>query len=205
LTSDQVEGDVFIAGFGDGAVRVYDQRQKPATAMVKVWKEHKQWVTNVHLQRGGQRELVSGCRSGEVKLWDIRMDKSVRTIQATTDTLRTLSVHEHAPVFATSVYPSILINAQTDKRNISGTQRHRVKIFNINNGKAVSHFEPYSGFLRDRSAPISATAFHPHRLIIAAAALHDNHVNIFGCRDSAAKTVKVWDGHSSLNRSSTFV
>jgi regulator-associated protein of mTOR len=101
LTSDQVEGDVFVAGFGDGAIRVYDQRQKPATAMVKVWKEHKQWVTNVHLQRGGQRELVSGCRSGEVKLWDIRMDRSVKTIQATTDHLRTLSVHEHAPVFAT--------------------------------------------------------------------------------------------------------
>jgi len=101
LTSDQVEGDVFVAGFGDGAIRVYDQRQKPATAMVKVWKEHRQWVTNVHLQRGGQRELVSGCRSGEVKLWDIRMDQSVKTIQATTDHLRTLSVHEHAPIFAT--------------------------------------------------------------------------------------------------------
>ncbi|KAF2752340.1 hypothetical protein M011DRAFT_415696 [Sporormia fimetaria CBS 119925] len=100
LTSDQVEGHVFTAGFGDGAIRVYDQREKPATAMVKVWKEHRQWITNVHLQRGGQRELISGCRSGEVKLWDIRMDKSVKTLQATTDTLRTLSVHEHAPVFA---------------------------------------------------------------------------------------------------------
>ncbi|KAF2703927.1 WD repeat-containing protein-like protein mip1 [Pleomassaria siparia CBS 279.74] len=194
LTSDQVEGDVFTAGFGDGAVRVYDQRQKPATAMVKVWKEHKQWVTNVHLQRGGQRELVSGSRCGEVKLWDIRMDKSVKTIQATTDTLRTLSVHEHAPVFA------------------AGTQRHRVKIFNINNGQPVSHFEPYSGFLRDRSAPISTTTFHPHRLIIAAAALHDNHVNIFACHEPkssatpAVKTVKLWDANStnSISRSSTF-
>lgn len=91
---------MFIAGFGDGVVRVYDQREKPATAMVKAWREHKQWITNVHLQRGGQRELISGCRSGEVKLWDIRMDKSVKTIRATKDTLRSLSVHEHAPVFA---------------------------------------------------------------------------------------------------------
>ncbi|KAF2265299.1 hypothetical protein CC78DRAFT_532512 [Lojkania enalia] len=188
LTSDQVEGDVFIAGFGDGAVRVYDQRQKPATAMVKVWKEHKQWITNVHLQRGGQRELVSGCRSGEVKLWDIRMDRSVRTIQATTDTLRTLAVHEHAPVFAT------------------GIQRHRVKLFNLTTGQSVSHFEPYSGFLRDRSAPISATAFHPHRLMIAAAALHDNHVNIFSCSESksqASKTMKIWDGSGSAAPSRT--
>ncbi|KAF2109718.1 raptor N-terminal caspase like domain-containing protein [Lophiotrema nucula] len=192
LASDQVEGDVFIAGFGDGAIRVYDQRQKPATAMVKVWKEHRQWVTNVHLQRGGQRELVSGCRSGEVKLWDIRMDKSVKTIQATTDTLRTLSVHEHAPVFAT------------------GTQRHRIKVFNINNGQSVSHFEPYSGFLRDRSAPIAATAFHPHRLLIAAAAMHDNHVNIFACHEPKnappkTATVKLWDENSTIKRSSTFI
>ncbi|KAF2273663.1 uncharacterized protein EI97DRAFT_460851 [Westerdykella ornata] len=181
LTSDQVEGHVFIAGFGDGAVRVYDQRQKPATAMVKVWKEHKQWITNVHLQRGGQRELVSGCRSGEVKLWDIRMDRSVKTIQATRDTLRTLSVHEHAPVFAT------------------GTQRHQVKVFNLHTGLTNSHFEPYTGFLGDRSAAISATVFHPHRLLIAAAALHDNHVNIHACIDKnrPSKTVKVWEGPHS--------
>jgi regulator-associated protein of mTOR len=189
LTSDQVEGDVFVAGFGDGAIRVYDQRQKPANAMVKVWKEHRQWITNVHLQRGGQRELISGCRSGEVKLWDIRWDRSVKTIQATTDHLRTLSIHEHAPVFAT------------------GTERHRVKIFNINNGQPVSHLEPYSGFLRDRSAPIASTAFHPHRLMIAAAAVHDNHVNIFSChepRPSAVKSVKLWDGSTTASsRAST--
>ncbi|KAF2757428.1 hypothetical protein EJ05DRAFT_476686 [Pseudovirgaria hyperparasitica] len=162
LTSDQVEGEVFIAGFGDGAVRVYDQREKPATAMVKVWKEHKQWITNVHLQRGGQRELVSGCRSGEVKLWDIRMDKSVKTIRATRDTLRSLSVHEHAPVFAV------------------GSERHTVRLYNLNTGSPLSSFEPYSGVLnRNRSSPISCTAFHPHRMMIAGAALHDTHVNIY--------------------------
>jgi regulator-associated protein of mTOR len=175
-----VEGDVFIAGFGDGAVRVYDQREKPATAMVKVWKEHKQWVTNVHLQRGGQRELVSGCRDGEVKLWDIRMDKSVKTIKATTDNLKTLSVHEHAPVFAV------------------GTQRHQVKLFNINDGSPVSTWEPYSGFLRDRSQPVAATAFHPHRLLLAASAAHTNFVSMNACSEvkhsGALKTVKIWDG-----------
>ncbi|CAI6337712.1 unnamed protein product [Periconia digitata] len=182
LTSDQVEGDVFTAGFGDGAVRVYDQRQKPATAMVKVWKEHKQWITNVHLQRGGQRELISGCRDGEVKLWDIRMDRSVKTIKATTDNLKTLSVHEHAPILAV------------------GTQRHQVKLFNINTGKLVSQWEPYSGFLRDRSQPVTAMAFHPHRLLLAASALHTNFVSVNACNDvrqstaSSLRTVKLWDG-----------
>jgi regulator-associated protein of mTOR len=90
-----------MAGYGDGAVRVFDQRNQPASAMVRVWKEHKNWITNVQVQRGGQRELVTGCRSGEVKLWDIRNNTSIKTIETTKDTLRTLSVHEHAPVFAT--------------------------------------------------------------------------------------------------------
>ena len=101
LTSDQVAGNVFVAGYGDGAVRVFDQRNRPMTAMLKSWRQHKQWIVNVHMQRGGMRELVSGSRSGEVKLWDLRMDAPLRTILATKDTLRKLSVHEHAPVFAT--------------------------------------------------------------------------------------------------------
>jgi regulatory associated protein of mTOR len=70
-------------------------------AMIKVWREHKQWITNVHMQRGGLRELVSGSRNGEIKLWDIRKDAPLSTMTATKHTLRTLSVHEHAPVFAT--------------------------------------------------------------------------------------------------------
>ena len=115
LTSDSVAGNIFCAGYGDGAIRIFDQREKPATAMVQLWREHKQWITNVHMQRGGLRELVSGARNGEVKLWDIRMKKSLKEIQGlvgvggtdgsksapTGGVLRTLSVHEHAPVFAT--------------------------------------------------------------------------------------------------------
>lgn len=205
LTSDQVEGHLFIAGFGDGAMRLYDQREKPQTAMVRVWKEHRSWLTNVHLQRGGQRELVSACRSGEVKLWDIRWEKSIRTIRATRDTLRTLSVHEHAPVFAV------------------GTDRHAVRVFSmmespntpasglaapplstggpnaasaaasaapggastVVGGRLLSSFEPYSSFLhQSRGAPISCTAFHPHRMMVAGAALGDSHVNIYACRKS---------------------
>ena len=105
LTSDQVAGNVFCAGYGDGAIRIFDIREKPQMAMVKCWRKHKQWITNVHMQRGGFRELVSGSRNGEVKLWDIRKDDPVREIPAMDGTMRTLSVHEHAPVFATYVQP----------------------------------------------------------------------------------------------------
>ncbi|KAN0068879.1 Raptor N-terminal CASPase like domain containing protein [Elaphomyces granulatus] len=163
LTSDQVAGNIFIAGFGDGAVRVFDQRLKPTTAMVKVWREHKQWITNVHMQRGGVRELISGSRNGEIRLWDLRMNDPINTIHATKDTLRTLSVHEHAPVFT------------------MGTNRHEVKTFNVD-GTFLSSIEPYTGFLHhNRSSPISSTAFHPHRTLLACAALHDNHINLVAC------------------------
>ena len=115
LTSDQVVGDVFAAGYGDGAVRVFDQRLKPALAQVKVWREQRQWIVGVHLQRGGMRELISGARNGDVRLWDVRMDRSlsaVRTLPlsspsegggggASKGVMRMMSVHEHAPVFAT--------------------------------------------------------------------------------------------------------
>ncbi|KAI9760328.1 MAG: adenylosuccinase ade13 [Chaenotheca gracillima] len=163
LTSDQVAGNVFVAGFGDGALRVYDQRQPAREAMVKVWKDHKQWITNVHMQRGGLRELVSASRNGEVKLWDIRMDRPLRTIKTTKDTLRSLSVHEHAPVFAV------------------GTAHHAVKVFNMD-GTPLSDFEPYSSFLhQNRSAPISITCLHPHRMMLACSSLNDNHINLVSC------------------------
>ncbi|KAJ5693077.1 Armadillo-like helical [Penicillium macrosclerotiorum] len=163
LTSDQVAGNIFVAGFGDGAVRVFDQRLKPTTSMVKVWREHKQWVTNVHMQRGGLRELISGSRNGEIRLWDLRMDNPLSTIYATKDTLRTLSVHEHAPVFS------------------MGTNRHEVKTFNVD-GTYLSTFEPYSSFLHhNRSSPITCTAFHPHRTMLACAALNDHHINLVSC------------------------
>jgi regulator-associated protein of mTOR len=200
--------------------------------MVRVWKEHRSWLTNVHLQRGGQRELVSACRNGEVKLWDLRWEKSVRTIRATKDTLRTLSVHEHAPVFAVgtdrhavrvfsmldmppSTLPSAL-SAAVGVHNATRPSTSNDTSFSSGNtiptmaagtgtatpttsnattgaqagaspagGKLLSTFEPYSSFLhQSRGAPIAATAFHPHRMMIAGAALGDTHINIYACRKS---------------------
>lgn len=61
LTSDQIAGDIMAAAFGDGALRVYDTRLPPRETMVKAWKGyHRSWVKKVHMQRGGNRELLSG-------------------------------------------------------------------------------------------------------------------------------------------------
>jgi len=70
LTSDQVAGHYFIAGFGDGAVRAYDTRLDSRNPLVRAWKQHKNWIVNVHMQRGGIRELVTGSIAGEVRLFE---------------------------------------------------------------------------------------------------------------------------------------
>ncbi|KAK8027486.1 WD repeat domain-containing protein mip1 [Apiospora marii] len=165
ITSDQMTGNVFVAGFGDGAVRVFDTRLKSQESMVKKWKDDsdRQWIKSVHMQRGGQRELLTASRNGKVKLWDIRMDAPLKVVQTTRDTLRTASTHEHLPVFSV------------------GTSAHCVKVFNFD-GNELSRMEPYSSFLQQsRGAPISTTAFHPHRMILGCAARGDHHINLFTC------------------------
>ncbi|KAI0097994.1 raptor N-terminal caspase like domain-containing protein [Nemania sp. FL0031] len=173
ITSDQMTGDIFVAGFGDGAVRVFDTRLPPRESMVKKWKDKsdKQWIKTVHMQRGGQRELLSASRNGKVKLWDIRMDNPLRVIQASSNHLRTASTHEHLPVFSV------------------GTSTHSVKVFNFE-GHELSRLEPYSSFLQqNRGAPIAATAFHPHRMILGCAAQGDHHVNLFTCASEKPEVI----------------
>lgn len=99
ITSDQVSGNIFVVGFGDGAVRVYDRRQPQHDAMVMTWKKHKSWIQNVRMQRGGFRELVSASVDGVVKVWDVRYQESLRTI-ISRDPISAMDLHGHAPVVA---------------------------------------------------------------------------------------------------------
>ncbi|KAG5438878.1 hypothetical protein PCANB_002208 [Pneumocystis canis] len=163
ITSDETEGNIFIASFADGAIRIYDQRNPPEDAMVRVWKEHKSWIPTVSLQKSGNRELVSGSISGDIKLWDIRLNDSIRTINAHLDGLRSLSVHEHIPCIAT------------------GSNSNDIKVWNTD-GLNLSTFRYYSSFLHQgKIVSVNALNFHPHKAVLACANGSDNHINIFSC------------------------
>ncbi|OIW30816.1 hypothetical protein CONLIGDRAFT_700427 [Coniochaeta ligniaria NRRL 30616] len=166
LTSDQMTGNIFVAGFGDGAVRVYDTRCRLQETMVRKWKdEERQWIRSVHMQRGGQRELVTASRNGIVRMWDIRLQEPLKKFTVTKDILRTASTHEHLPVFAV------------------GTSHHAVKVYNFD-GCELSRVEPYYSFLNQtKGTPIASTAFHPHRMMLGCAAKGDYHINLFKCSD----------------------
>ena len=160
LTSDQVACQIFAAGFGDGAVRVYDKRLPSRDAMVKLWKDHRAWVTNIHMQRGGNRELVSSCVTGEVKFWDLRADHCVSEVQAHTGGLRSMAVHEHAPTFAT------------------GSGNHSLKVWNMK-GQLLSSLRHHVGFLQPgKSSSVSALAFHPHKMVLASNGGADSRINL---------------------------
>ncbi|KAL8902868.1 MAG: hypothetical protein Q9207_004317 [Kuettlingeria erythrocarpa] len=183
LTTDAVAGNILVAGYGDGALRVFDQRIKPQNAMQMLWKKHKQWITNVHMQRGGLRELVSGCRDGQVKMWDLRWKDEVATVKAVEGgaVMRGLSVHEHAPVFAAgssthtlnlyAMPSSSSATAKTHHTPLSVLEPTPPSIY------ALPHLTHYH-----RNSPIATAAFHPHRMVLAGGAVGSTWVNVWGCR-----------------------
>ncbi|KAK9472050.1 raptor N-terminal caspase like domain-containing protein [Dipodascopsis tothii] len=168
LTSDLVLNEIFIAGFGDGAVRVYDRRLDAREAMVRVWKYHPSWVLNVHMQRGGSRELISGSADGQINIWDLRFDQPIESVHTHERAMRAIDVHEHAPVFATG--------------------HQAVTIWDVNGQpKAVVRT---SGYLQNRAQHVSALSFHPHRMLMAVNNSHDSQIHIYSCSASISHDIQ---------------
>lgn len=182
LTSDQVAGNIIVAGFDDGSLRVYDTRLDARESMVKVWNSARTPFTplngpttrefcgrmsirNVHMQRGGFRELASGSMDGYVNLWDIRLDDPVLTFHDPSEkSMRSMDIHEHAPVITTG---SKSVNIWTT----SGDMIESLK-------------NPHDSYLSNRtSSYLSSIAFHPHRMMLASNYNQDSHINVYTCTD----------------------
>lgn len=172
LTSDQVAGNIFVAGFDDGSLRVYDRRLDARESMVKVWQNGRGnikdmgtgSIRNVHLQRGGFRELASGSSDGYVNLFDIRSTEPVLTFRSDERNIRCMDVHEHAPIITTA---SKLVDIWTTSGDMIHTLRN-----------------PHDHYLTNRTLNyLSGVAFHPHRMMIATNYNQDGHINVYLCSD----------------------
>ncbi|KAF9974429.1 hypothetical protein BGZ73_002171 [Actinomortierella ambigua] len=159
ITSDQVAGNIFVVGFGDGAVRVYDRRLPQHSAMTMTWKKHTSWIQNVRMQRGGFRELVSASVDGTIKVWDVRSHEPLKTIAAH-DSISAMDLHHHAPVVA------------------SGSSSQYIKVWNVN-GDSLSVSRSYAGLFGQRQSKISSLSFHPHEYVFGVGA-DDGWVSILG-------------------------
>ncbi|KAJ1032147.1 hypothetical protein NDA18_001645 [Ustilago nuda] len=108
ISSESDFGHLFVAGFGDGTVGVYDRRNPPEASLVRLWEEHQTWVQTVHLQKRGSRELVTASVDGEVRLWDMRVRSSIARLSMGSKLggkLSCMAVHERVPLFAVSSAP----------------------------------------------------------------------------------------------------
>lgn len=53
------DSSVFMAGFGDGTVKVFDRRLNEDDAITRVFRGHTSWVQNVRWQKGIHRDIMS--------------------------------------------------------------------------------------------------------------------------------------------------
>ena len=173
LTSDQVGGNIVIAGFQDGSMRVYDRRLEGKDSLVKVYKPstfaEKSPLRNVHMQRGGMRELVSGNSSGLVQLWDIRQDSPIVRFRAFEKTMTTAFIHEHAPIIACA-------SKEVDMYTTSGTRVSR-----ISNSGFISTLH---GGTRNNMY-INSLTLHPHRMMMATNYNQSSEITLYECREKA--------------------
>lgn len=122
-------------GFADGTVCLYDKRlavttNKPYSCAAK-FKEHKQPIINMHIQKINNYQLITGSASGDIKFWDTRfLDSSIKTFEAHKG-CTALAIHDYAPVMA------------------SGSNNQFVKVFNTN-GDTLSMIYYHDGFLGQR-------------------------------------------------------
>ncbi|KAJ9091099.1 hypothetical protein QFC20_007731 [Naganishia adeliensis] len=106
ITSDHFGGHVFVAGFGDGVIRIFDKRLGDERAIVRVIRQHHTWIKNVTMQKGEGAELVTGSIDGDIKIWDIRSsDIPISSVNVSANGLSALAVHDHAPLFAATSAP----------------------------------------------------------------------------------------------------
>ncbi|CAJ0651147.1 10538_t:CDS:2 [Entrophospora sp. SA101] len=160
LTSDG--GDLFAAGYADGAVRLFDRRIQPRDALIMTSKEHKNFIINIVWQRGAGHKLVSGSKSGEIKLWDLRNNCSKVTISddPNKSELNAMDVHHNAEVVA-GVYSNQLI-----------------KVWNTTTLANLSVTRYNTGFL-GWGAQVTSLTLAGHHMVMAIGAT-DNYISLYG-------------------------
>ena len=89
--------NIVTVSFGDGHIKMFDYRARPSSVMT--FREHQQLVLSVVSQE--QHRLVSGCADGVVKVWDVRRQSSLSTLE-TGQPAVSLDIHQTAPLFSVS-------------------------------------------------------------------------------------------------------
>jgi len=104
---------------------------------------------------------MSGCMSGEIKFWDLRMSSSLRTIDVQRSQMTAFAGHSRVPIIATGSHDQFIKLLATDGDTLNVMRYHEV----------------FSGS-GQRIGPVSCLAFHPHKMLLAAG-FTDEFVSIY--------------------------
>lgn len=91
-------GRIMALGCLDGSVRLFDRRLPPEGARIMTWREHTSWVLGTFLRQSSTK-LFTGSLSGDIKIFDLRKNSSINTIQVAQG-ITAFTIHEIADVFA---------------------------------------------------------------------------------------------------------
>eukprot|EP01039_Chlorochromonas_danica_P010249 gene10249-11344_t len=148
-----------FAGFADGSIAIYDERVHTNGGRVHFSHSHSNWVSHAHL-RADVAEVIIGSVRGTVKFWDLRTQRTYKTLEVQKSPLTALSVHSCAPIIST------------------GSHAQFIKILTLSGEQIGNIIKYYDGFLGQRIGPVCSLAFHPHKLLLAASAT-DGVVSLF--------------------------
>ncbi|KAJ3161050.1 hypothetical protein HDU86_007669 [Geranomyces michiganensis] len=192
LTTDRESGNMLFAGLADGTVQVYDRREPPHTSVVRNYREHPSRVLQVRqvdqlatssppsannlssskslsssaMLAPPSGSIISGCSTGDVRIWDLRRQESVRHMDfAPGRSITAFDVHPVAPVFACGNESGIRI--ADSQGTLLATTRYG------------------EGFLAQRMGSINCVAFHPHRLAVAATSSLSPWISIYTLNSEA--------------------
>ncbi|WVW84544.1 hypothetical protein I302_106578 [Kwoniella bestiolae CBS 10118] len=205
IASDEPEGNVFVAGFGDGVVRLFDKRAEDAGEVVlRTWRQHKIWIQSVHLQRGSMRELVTGSMDGEVRVWDVRKpDEPLYTIPRRDEGLMALAVHTGASVLARTT--ALTSHSTRQELEITGFSDplHPLRLAKLNIPTTPTYNNPLHSHRINGFMPSAASlVFHPVQMMIAAGGFDaSGTVRLYKCPTpkSAVATWEQMNGNASVS------
>ncbi|KAH9551661.1 hypothetical protein CY35_09G025100 [Sphagnum magellanicum] len=162
LAASQLHGAHFLAGCGDGSVRVFDIRSRQ-DMLVCAMKPHAERVVGLDFLPGPDHfKMISASPAGDLKFLDLRNNsRPYLEVYTNKRHLTSIAVHRHAPLIAT------------------GSSKQSIETFSPSGVQLGMVHYRNSSFLGQRIGPISALHFHPYSILLAAGAT-DSVVSFYG-------------------------
>ncbi|KAH8094700.1 hypothetical protein BXZ70DRAFT_975660 [Cristinia sonorae] len=167
---------LFVAGFANGIIQLFDRRLEEEDAVVRTYSQHESWVQNVKSHPLIHDQFLSASLDGEVRLWDIRGPDSLQTWDVHPQGISVFDVHEQTGVFAATSAIS-QANWRTQRTVVHSLSRTAAM-----SALSINHINPPS---REPPSPFipryNSLAFHPREMVYAVGSL-DHTVRLMGCK-----------------------